>query len=139
MSDPDRLLIRPGLSIPLSEIDLSQIRASGPGGQHVNKTASAVQLRFDISASSLPESIRERLIERCGRSVIILTADRHRVAGQNRSEALERLARRIAAAAITPKRRIATKPSRASKERRIDGKRRRSATKNRRQRPGYDD
>ena len=132
------------IHIPESELDEQFIRASGPGGQHVNKTASAVQLRFDVKNSpSLPEDVRRRLKALAGSRMtkdgeLILEASQHRSRAQNRAEARERLIRLVRRAARPPVRRKKTKPSRASKERRLKDKRARSEKKRRRQPPRLD-
>ena len=132
------------IHIPESELDEQFIRASGPGGQHVNKTASAVQLRFDVKNSpSLPEDVRRRLKALAGSRMtkdgeLILEASQHRSRAQNRAEARARLIRLVRRAARPPVRRKKTKPSRASKERRLKDKRARSEKKRRRQPPRLD-
>jgi ribosome-associated protein len=123
------LTISATLQIPDAELIESFVRSSGPGGQNVNKVASAVELRFDIGRSpSLPGPLRERLLARRDRritadGVLVLQANRFRDQGRNREDARERLSELIRAATIVPKKRLATKPSRASKERRLDAKR----------------
>jgi ribosome-associated protein len=118
-----------------SEIEESFIRASGPGGQNVNKVSSAVQIRFDLSASrSLPEDVRERLARLAGRrltrdGVIIITAQRYRTQERNRQDALDRLVALIRRASELPTPRRPTKPTRAAKERRLEAKARRAAVK----------
>jgi ribosome-associated protein len=118
-----------------SEIEESFIRASGPGGQNVNKVSSAVQLRFDPSGSrSLPEEVRERLARLAGRrltrdGVIVIIAQRYRTQERNRHDALDRLVGLIRRAAVPPIPRRPTKPSRAAKERRLQAKAKRSAIK----------
>ena len=124
-----------------NEIEYRFVRASGPGGQHVNKAATAVQLRFDVANSpSLPDDVRYRLIRLAGRQVpeegiLIIDARRYRSQERNRQDATDRLLQLIRSAASRPKVRRRTKPSRAARERRLEEKRRRSETKRRRQSP----
>ena len=131
----DDLVIHPGLAIPDAEIVERFVRASGAGGQNVNKVSSAVELRFDIAGSpSLPEPLRARLLARRDRrltdeGVLVIDAQRFRTQDRNRQDARERLAAFIVAGLAVPKRRIETKPTRASKQRRLQGKRERSETK----------
>ena len=127
--------ITPTLSIPDGELVESFVRASGPGGQNVNKVASAVELRFDVAQSSaLPDVLRARLLARRDRrltadGVLVIQANRFRDQARNREDARERLAEIVRAALAVPKKRIATKPSRASQERRISDKKRRAKHK----------
>ena len=117
------------------EIEESFVRASGPGGQNVNKVSSAVQIRFDLSGSrSLPEDLRERLARLAGRrltrdGVIVIIAHRYRTQERNRQDALDRLVALIRRAAVPPIPRRPTKLSRAAKERRLQAKAKRSAIK----------
>jgi ribosome-associated protein len=117
------------------EIDEQFVRASGPGGQNVNKLSTAVQLRFDVRHSpSLPPEVRARLERLAGarltrEGVLVIIAQRHRTQGRNRADALERLLDLIRQAAVAPIKRRPTRPTKASRERRIEGKKRRSGIK----------
>ena len=133
------------ISIDEGELEERFIRASGPGGQNVNKLASAVQLRFDARRSpNLPEDVRTRLARLAGRrmtrdGVLVITAQRHRTQERNRQDALDRLVELIARAAVPPTPRRPTKPTRASRERRLEGKKRRATIKGlRRDKPSAD-
>lgn len=131
--------------IPEKEIEEHFIHASGPGGQNVNKVATAVQLRFNVAHStSLPEDLKQRLVKLAqGRisseGILIIEASRHRSQERNREDARNRLVDLIRKAAKRPKRRIPTKPTVASKRRRIETKRRRGALKKQRQEPAQSD
>ncbi|GGA59783.1 alternative ribosome rescue aminoacyl-tRNA hydrolase ArfB [Pelagibacterium lentulum] len=127
--------ITPNLSIPEDALDFAFVRSSGPGGQNVNKVASAVQLRFDIkNAETLPEGVKMRAMAAAGARLtkdgtIVIIADRHRTQTLNRQDAVERLVALLERAATPPKRRRATRPTLASKKRRLDSKARRSTVK----------
>jgi ribosome-associated protein len=127
------------ISIDESELEENFIRASGPGGQHVNKTETAVQLRFNVRGSpSLPNDVAVRLMKLAGSrmtqdGVLVLTAQSERSQKRNREEALARLVELIRQAAVRPVKRRATKPTRASREKRLESKKRRSGIKGLRQ------
>ncbi len=144
-TDDGSLRITATITIPKSEYTETFIRSAGPGGQNVNKVASAVQLRFHVaSAASLTPAIKTRLRRRAGRRLtdtdeIVITANRHRSQARNRADARNRLIGLVQAAVMPPKPRIATKPSAAAKRRRLETKRRRSALKaSRRAKPDLD-
>lgn len=132
------IAITDAVSLNPAEVEFDFIRASGPGGQKVNKTSSAVQLRFDVGASpSLPEDVRQRLIQIVGKrlsanQVLVIEAKRFRSQEDNRRDAMERLVKLIEKAATPPTPRRKTKPSKASVERRLQRKRRRSRIKRQR-------
>ena len=138
------LTISPTLAIPDEELIERFVRASGPGGQNVNKVATAVELRFDVANSpSLPEAVRARLLAKRDRrvtddGVLVIDAQRFRTQERNREDARERLAAFVEAGLRAPKPRIATKPSRGAKERRLGEKRQRSTIKQSRTRRDWD-
>jgi ribosome-associated protein len=129
------LKITDQISVDDRELEERFVRASGPGGQNVNKVSTAVELRFDVERSaSLPEGVRVRLRRLAGRrlsdeGILVMRADRFRTQERNREDARERLAELIRQATIAPKRRVPTRPSRASKERRRDDKKKRGSVK----------
>ena len=130
---------------PESELEEHFILTGGPGGQHVNRTETGVQLRFDaMNSERLPEAVRKRVINLAGnrvdaRGVITIEAKNHRSQFRNREEARQRLAELIERAHHKPKRRIPTKPSRRAKKKRLDAKRNRSKIKQKRGKPRLDD
>ena len=133
------------ISIDERELEEEFVRASGPGGQNVNKVATAVQLRFDVRRSpSLPDDVRARVERLAGKrltrdGVLVISAQRHRSQEQNRQDALDRLTDLVRRAALPPKPRRPTRPTAGSRERRIEGKKRRGMIKSLRQRKAADD
>ena len=122
------------LTIPLAEIQFDAVRSQGAGGQNVNKVASAIQLRYDIAASSLPDEIKERLLAISDQritqdGVVVIKAQSSRRQEQNRAEALSRLHQLVRTVAVVPKRRRPTRPSRSAKRKRIEKKKQRGAIK----------
>jgi ribosome-associated protein len=139
------LAVNAGLTIPDSELRLAFVRSAGPGGQNVNKVASAVQLRYDLAGSTvLSEAVKARLRTLSGRRLtaegaVLIIARSHRSQEQNRREAEERLAELVRRALIEPKARKATAPSRAARERRLESKTRVKRTKRLRTRPRWNE
>ncbi|GAB3033211.1 alternative ribosome rescue aminoacyl-tRNA hydrolase ArfB [Oleiagrimonas citrea] len=134
------LRVNRSIAIPESELTERFVRAAGPGGQHVNRTESAVELRFDAAHSpTLPEAVRTRLLHRHDRRItadgmVVIQARRFRDQARNREDARERLASLVRSATQAPKKRIATRPTRASKERRLQAKQQRGRIKQARSR-----
>lgn len=136
--------VTPSIAIDESEIQESFMRASGPGGQNVNKVSTAVELRFDVRRSpSLPNEVAIRLMKLAGSrltqdGIVVITAQEHRSQSRNREEALARLLDLIREAAVRPKVRRPTRPTKASRERRLASKERRSSVKSARGKPKLD-
>ena len=134
-SEAGRLAVRGALSLPLSEITLRTSRSSGPGGQHANVTASRVEAVFDVNASpTLTDAQRERLLAKLGPRVVAVAQDA-RSQARNRELALQRLAERLSGALAVPRKRTATRPTAASRERRLQQKRRNALRKQQRRQP----
>lgn len=134
------LKISEHITIADDEIDISAIRAQGAGGQNVNKVSSAIHLRFNVAASSLPDAVKQRLLLKKDQritadGVVIIKAQNYRTQEKNRAEALSRLAELINSALRAPRKRIPTRPGRAARERRMDSKKKRGTLKKLRGKP----
>ena len=132
------IVITPSLQIDEREVQIEFIRASGPGGQNVNKVATAVQLRFDVRAASLPEEVKARLIHLAGKrmtseGVLLIEAKRFRTQEQNREDAIQRFTELVRKSLVKPKARRKTKPTAASREERLKEKKRKGEIKKMRQ------
>ena len=145
MERPSHIVVTRSIRLPEEELRFRFVRASGPGGQNVNKVSTAVELRFDVRRSpSLPEAVRARLHALAGRrvtndGVIVIDAQRHRTQERNRADAIERLVDLIRQATVVPRARRPTRPTRGSQERRIAGKKKRAEHKSGRGRAQHDD
>ncbi|MBK8769970.1 MAG: aminoacyl-tRNA hydrolase [Rhizobiales bacterium] len=139
------ILITPSIIIDPADLRWNFMRASGPGGQNVNKVATAAELRFNIETASLPDEVRARLRMLAGRQLaqsgdLVITAQQYRSQERNREDALQKLITLIRKAAVRPRKRIATRATKASKLRRLESKSRRSDVKSKRRvKPGLDD
>ena len=136
------LEISSNVTLPLEEIEIQAIRAQGAGGQNVNKVSSAIHLRFDVGASSLPDFYKQRLAQKrdsriTGNGVIVIKAQRFRSQDRNREDALDRLRDIIRSVASTQKKRRATRPTRSSQKKRMDSKTRRGQVKSMRKKVDY--
>ena len=137
------LEITPFLKIDERELQLEFVRASGPGGQNVNKVATAVQLRFDVRAASLPEEIKSRVVSLAGKRItnegmLVIEAKKFRTQEQNRDDAIQRFIELVRKAAVKPKLRRKTKPTPVSKEKRLKAKKERGEIKKIRQSKSYE-
>lgn len=136
---PDHVRITSSLTLPESALQISFVRSSGPGGQHVNKVATAAQLRFDLKGSVLPDAVKRRAADLAGTRLtrdgeIVMTASGSRSQTQNREDVVARLVALLQQAAVPPKHRVKTRPTLGSKRRRLDAKTKRGAIKKMRSR-----
>ena len=136
------LIISPTITINESELHFDYIRASGPGGQNVNKVATAVQLRFDVRASSLPADTKTRLLQIAGKratsdGIVLIEAKQFRTQEKNREDAIQRLISLVRKASVKPKARKKTKPTQASKEKRLEAKKLKGQIKRDRQNKNF--
>lgn len=140
---PGAIRLAPRVEVSAADVRFSASRSSGPGGQNVNKRSTKVELRMDLGAIPISEAARKRLAGLLGHQLtdageIVIAADEHRSQRRNKEECIARLGDLVRRAMVAPKRRIATKPSRGAKERRLTEKKQRGETKARRRRPGVD-
>jgi ribosome-associated protein len=143
LTNDNHLYITKRISIPLNEIDFSAMHSGGPGGQHVNKVASAVQLKFDIPASSLPDYLKERLLQQNDSriskdGILTIKAQQHRSQKKNKDNALARLQGLVRRVLSVPKSRIPTKPTKSSQVKRIENKKKRGELKKLRRRIDFE-
>ena len=137
---PQSIEITPAFHLDPADLVYEPLRASGPGGQHVNKVSTAVQLRYDVQKARIPEGVRARLLARrdrrlSGDGVLVIKAQNHRSQARNREDALLRLVEWLREGAAVPRRRIATRPTRAAREKRLASKGIRSQNKRLRRKP----
>ncbi|HVZ94775.1 MAG TPA: alternative ribosome rescue aminoacyl-tRNA hydrolase ArfB [Phycisphaerales bacterium] len=142
-SRPSAIELAPGISLPAGALTFRAVRSPGPGGQNVNKRSTKIELRVPVAALPLTPAALERLRRLAGWRIntddeLIITADEDRAQGRNREMAIERLSQLVRQALVTPKKRVATKPTKGSRQRRLEGKRRTSEKKSRR-RSDHDD